>query len=59
MLGRYAPELSLLLKSPERAETLARIAPFTASMEPKDGRPTYYVCTGGACGLPVNMEGDA
>ena len=59
VLCRYAPELSLLLKSPARAETLARIAPFTASMEPKDGRPTYYVCTGGACGLPVNMEGDA
>ena len=59
VLSRYAPELSLLLKSPARAAALERIAPFTASMEPKDGRPTYYVCTGGACGLPVNMEGDA
>ena len=50
---RYAPELEILLKTPARAETLAEAAPFTAACAPKDGKTAYYLCAGGACGLPV------
>ncbi len=56
--SRYAPELSLLLKSPARAEALAGVAPFTAAMEAKDGRVTWYVCEGGVCGVPVKEGGE-
>ncbi|MCR5576524.1 MAG: thioredoxin domain-containing protein [Oscillospiraceae bacterium] len=56
--GRYAPEVSLLLKTPARAGALAEIAPFTAAMEAKDGKATYYICSGGVCGLPVTEEGE-
>ncbi len=51
--GRYAPELTLLLKSPARAETLGRVAPFTRDMTAVDGKATYYVCSGGQCARPV------
>ena len=57
--GRYAPELSLLVKSPARAEALARVAPFTAVMEAKAGRVSWYVCEGGVCALPVTEGGEA
>ena len=53
VLGRYAPELCVLLKTPERAETLALAAPYTAGYAPKDGKALYYVCSGGACQLPA------
>ena len=51
--GRYAPELTMLVKSPARAEALDRLAPFTREMTAVGGRPTYYVCQGGHCSLPV------
>ena len=53
ILKRWSPELTVLVKTPERAEALAAAAPFTASMETKDGKATYYICTDGACGLPL------
>ncbi len=49
--GRYAPELTVLLKKPGDA-LLAQAAPFTAGMTQLDGKPTYYLCQNGACGLP-------
>ena len=49
--GRYAPELTVLLKKPGD-DLLAQAAPFTAGMAQLDGRPTYYLCQNGACGLP-------
>ena len=49
--SRYAPELTLLLKRPGD-ETLARAAPFTAAMTQREGKPTYYLCENGVCGLP-------
>ena len=55
VLSRYAPELTVLVKTPENAEALKSAAPYTADMQPKDGRPAYYVCTGGSCALPVDM----
>ena len=53
ILSRYAPELTVLVKRPSCAEALDRIAPFTRQMTVKDGKATYYVCSGGQCGLPV------
>ncbi|MBQ6927520.1 MAG: thioredoxin domain-containing protein, partial [Oscillospiraceae bacterium] len=49
----WAPNLSVLLKTPSRAEQLAKAAPFTAAMEAKDGRPSVYVCENGSCQQPV------
>ena len=53
LLRRFAPELCVLVKTPARAEKLSAAAPFTASMDVRDGKPTYYVCADGACSLPV------
>ena len=53
VLGRYAPELTVLIKSPEDAAILKELAPFTADMHPQQGRPAYYVCQNGSCSLPV------
>ena len=50
---KYAPELEILLKTPARAKALALAAPFTAPYEPKDGKSAFYLCSGGACRLPV------
>ena len=55
ILRRWSPEMAVLVKTPANAETLSAAAPFTASMEVKNGKPTYYVCTDGACALPVNL----
>ena len=50
---RYAPELTILFKTPARAALLAEAAPFTAEYAPQNGKAAYYVCSGGACQLPV------
>ena len=54
ILGRFSPGMSVLVKTPARAGALSAAAPFTADMDAKNGRPTYYVCTDGACALPVS-----
>lgn len=53
VLARWAPELSFILKTPANAERLARIAPFTAEMQPQGLKPAYYICKDGSCALPV------
>lgn len=53
VLGRWAPELTALLKSPARAEALAKAAPFTRDMLPAQGKASYHLCENGACSLPV------
>ena len=53
--GTYAPELTLLLKRPGDT-ALASLCPFTADMAQPDGRATFYLCQGGACGLPFSAE---
>ena len=55
ILRKWSPEMAVLVKTPSNAELLSAAAPFTASMEVKNGKPTYYVCTDGACALPVNL----
>ena len=55
ILRKRSPEMAVLVKTPTCAEKLAAAAPFTADMNVVNGRPTYYVCTDGACALPVNL----
>ena len=55
ILRKWSPETAVLVKTPANAELLAAAAPFTGSMARKNGRPTYYICTDGACALPVNL----
>ncbi|ATU08668.1 thioredoxin domain-containing protein [Methanohalophilus portucalensis] len=50
----YLPKTILLLKNPESARDLARIAPYTLDMDVKEGRTTAYVCKGQSCTPPVN-----
>ncbi len=51
----YSPELTVMIKTPAQAEKLAATAPFTASAEAKDGKPTVYVCKGGSCGVGITI----
>jgi uncharacterized protein YyaL (SSP411 family) len=53
VLSRWAPELSVLVKTPANAARLAEIAPFTAQMQPQNGKAAYYICKDGTCSLPV------
>ena len=53
VMGRYAPELTVLVKTPDNAGALAEAAPFTAGMQPQNGKAAYYICSGGTCSLPV------
>ena len=53
--GKYAPELTVLLKTPEHAEKLAAFAPFTREMKMQSGKATFYVCSGGTCAAPFTV----
>ncbi len=55
---KYAPELSVLLKRPGD-EALSRFAPFSEPFAMLDGKPGFYLCTGGNCSLPFTEEGPA
>lgn len=52
--AKYAPELTVLLKTPENAAALAKAAPFTMEYAPKDGKAAFYLCSGGVCQLPLS-----
>ena len=47
--SRYSPELTVLLKSPEREKELSQAAPFTQAAVSRDGNAAFYVCENGAC----------
>lgn len=53
--GKYAPELTILLKTPAVSDSLAAAAPFTAELPIKKDRSSFYVCSGGVCSLPVDF----
>ena len=50
--AKYAPELSVLLKTADNAEALAELAPFTKNMSSSGSKSSFYVCTDGVCSLP-------
>ena len=52
--GRYAPELSLLLKRPGDRQ-LAAFAPFTETMDLLDGHSALYPCRDHSCALPQKL----
>lgn len=55
VLRRRSPDMTVLVKTPARAAALTEAAPFTASMDARGGRASFYVCTDGACALPVTL----
>ncbi len=48
------PHLTLLVKTRDSRDTLARIAPFTESYPIPDTGTLYYLCQNGACALPAD-----
>ena len=48
------PELTVLVKTPETAEALADLAPFTADYPIPEQGARYYLCQNGACAQPVD-----
>ena len=52
---KYAPELTVLLKTPEQAKLLSSFAPFTHDMKMLDGKATFYLCSGGTCAAPFTV----
>jgi uncharacterized protein YyaL (SSP411 family) len=43
----------VLLKTPDNADRLAELAPFTKSQTARDGRATVYVCENFSCNAPT------
>ena len=56
ILKQYSPALSILVKTPELKEEVESFAPYTSQLGLKDNKSTFYLCSGGKCGVPVNVE---
>ena len=54
LTGRYAPELTLLLKTPSVSAQLAQAAPWTEGAECLDNKLTFYLHSGGKA-LPLAL----
>ena len=55
LLAREAPPgLTVLLKTPESQDVLAKLAPFTQPYPIPDQGARYYLCRNGACAQPVD-----
>ncbi|MEB3860968.1 MAG: thioredoxin domain-containing protein [Desulfurococcales archaeon] len=50
----FTPSLALVRITPSTREAITRLAPYTRSMIPVEGRPTYYLCRNRVCSLPVH-----
>lgn len=48
-----AHSVAILLKTKENAETLSRIAPYTEAYPVPETGVQWYLCTNGACAMPV------
>lgn len=53
---KYAPELTVLVKTADNAGELAAFAPFTSDMKPLDGKAAFYVCGNNTCLPPIPVE---
>ncbi|MCB1093299.1 MAG: thioredoxin domain-containing protein, partial [Verrucomicrobiae bacterium] len=49
----FLPNKVVLLKTPENAAALAKVAPYTEGQTSLDGKATIYVCENFACQLPT------
>jgi uncharacterized protein YyaL (SSP411 family) len=49
----FQPQTSIITKTPQQAELLAQIAPYTASY-PAAEKPTFYLCKNYSCAAPVH-----
>ena len=56
--ARFRPFDDLLVVDDASRERLARLAPFAASLGPRDGRATGYVCIDRVCRLPASEPAD-
>lgn len=54
LTARYAPDLTVLLKTPARADTLAAAVPWTAEL-PIGSEPLFYPCENGKTGVPAGL----
>lgn len=50
---RFLPSTTVLFKPAGGGGDLGAAAPFTESMEMRDGKATAYVCSGQACAPPA------
>ncbi len=49
----YHPRRVVLLKTPQNAQQLAALAPFTRDLHPVQQQPTVYICQNFQCELPL------
>lgn len=49
----FRPNQVVVLRSPENADTLARLAPYTATQTSVGGKATAYICRDFACEAPT------
>lgn len=54
----FYPHHVVLFKSSSGGDALARVAGFTESMQPVDGKTTAYACRNFACGRPITDAGE-
>ncbi|MEM9283014.1 MAG: thioredoxin domain-containing protein [Verrucomicrobiota bacterium] len=52
---QFLPNKTILRRTEENAERLAKIAPFTEGQASRDGEATAYVCQNFACQLPTTQ----
>ena len=56
---RFLPHAVIVLRPPgARGRESANLVPYLGEMEPVGGKATAYVCTRGACALPVTEPGE-
>ncbi len=51
--GTFAPNRTILVKTPENERQLERLAPFTKSYPITAGKTLYYVCENNTCSAPI------
>lgn len=56
LMSKYAPELCLLVKTPENEKSLESFAPFTKGFSPEGEKPRFCLCQNAACGLPFTLD---
>jgi uncharacterized protein YyaL (SSP411 family) len=49
----FAPNRTILVKTPENEKQLERIAPFTKNYPITAGKTLYYVCEKNTCSAPI------